>query len=38
LQTRLRLVLELEAKFDPVAAAALQSEVESSRRRDEFNE
>jgi two-component system response regulator HydG len=38
LQTRLRLVLELEAKFDPVAAAALKSEVESSRRRDEFNE
>ena len=38
LQTRLRLVLELEAKFDPVAAATLKSEVEASRRRDEFNE
>ncbi len=38
LQTRLRLVLELEAKHDPVAAAALKSEIESSRRRDEFNE
>jgi len=38
LQTRLRLVLELEAKYDPVAAATLKSEVEASRRRDEFNE
>jgi len=38
LQKRLRLVLELEAKYDPVAAATLKSEVEASRRRDEFNE
>ena len=38
LQTRLRLVLELEAKHDPVAAATLKAEVEASRRRDEFNE
>ncbi|MBL9209883.1 MAG: response regulator [Opitutaceae bacterium] len=38
LQKRLRLALELEAKYDPVAAATLKSEVEASRRRDEFNE
>ncbi len=35
---RLRLVRELEAKFDPVVAAALKSEAAVERRRDEFNE